>query len=260
MDRLHRMAMALGMPLQDRPEIRFDLDSRPLKAAGTFLAPLNVPGEVVVALNPVGGWLDMAGLLCGLGRALHATSIDGTQPFARRRLGDDALGEAYGELFRSLIRDETWLRDQLEIERPRDLSRLARFETHYRLRHASALLRYEQELYQAEEPDILAEGYADRLTDALGVGFFRETYLDELGDGLEAATLLRGLLLAGQLREFLRREYDEEWYRSARAGRFLIELWREGQRYTAEELARFMGFDGLDVTPLLEEIRAGLAD
>jgi hypothetical protein len=260
MDRLHRVAMVLGMPLQDRPEIRFDLESRPLKDAGTFLAPLNVPGEVVVVLNPVGGWLDMAGLLYGLGRALNATSIDRTQPFARRRLGDHALGEAYGELFRSLIRDETWLRDQLEIERPRDLSRLARFETLHRLRHVSALIRYQQELYQAEEPDVLAEGYADRLSDALGVGFFRETYLDELGGGMEAPTLLRGMLLAGQLREFLRREYDAEWYRSARAGRFLIELWREGQRYTAEELARFMGFEGLDVTPLLEEIRAGLTD
>ena len=67
-------------------------------------------------------------------------------------------------------------------------------------------------------------------------------------------------LFGAQLGQFLEQEIDEEWYRSARAGRFLIDRWREGQRYTAEELVRFLGFQGLDPSILVADLRAGLTD
>jgi hypothetical protein len=69
---------------------------------------------------------------------------------------------------------------------------------------------------------------------------------------------MRAALFACQLGQLLEQEYDEEWYRSGRAGRFLIDRWREGQRYTAEELVRFLGFQGLDPSLLVAELRAGL--
>jgi hypothetical protein len=36
----------------------------------------------------------------------------------------------------------------------------------------------------------------------------------------------------------------------------LIELWRDGQRHPVESLAHFMGYDGLDLAPVTEEIRS----
>ncbi|MFN8637084.1 MAG: hypothetical protein U0893_24820, partial [Chloroflexota bacterium] len=83
-------------------------------------------------------------------------------------------------------------------------------------------------------------------------------FLDVTDDPFASASHLRASLFGAQLGKFLEQQIDEEWYRSVRSGRFLIDRWREGQRYTAEELARFLGFAGLDPTPLVAELRAAL--
>jgi len=128
------------------------------------------------------------------------------------------------------------------------------------LRRAAVSLLYEAELRAAEEPDALEERFVDLYGDALGIRHFASRFLDGLEQPYEGALWLRTELFAGQLESFLAREYDEDWFRSARAGRFLVDRWREGQRYTAEELARFLGFEGLDVAPLIERLRAAIVD
>jgi hypothetical protein len=62
------------------------------------------------------------------------------------------------------------------------------------------------------------------------------------------------------LRAYLRREFDEEWWRSNRASRFLVqELWRPGRRHTAEELLGFMGYEGFDPSVLWSEFNEVLS-
>jgi hypothetical protein len=77
-------------------------------------------------------------------------------------------------------------------------------------------------------------------------------------DPFAGARQMRAAIFGCQLGQFLEQEIDEEWYRSVRAGRFLVDRWREGQRYTAEEIVRFLGFDGLDPSVLVAELRTGL--
>jgi hypothetical protein len=98
----------------------------------------------------------------------------------------------------------------------------------------------------------------DRFADALMVRPFAEGYLDVLDDPLGGARQMRAALFGCQLGQFLAREHDEDWFRSPRAGRFLVDRWREGQRYTAEELVRFLGFEGLDPSLLVTELRTAL--
>jgi len=43
------------------------------------------------------------------------------------------------------------------------------------------------------------------------------------------------------------------------AGRFLRDLWRDGQKYTADELVKFMGYVELDPSLMLAEIVEALA-
>jgi hypothetical protein len=69
---------------------------------------------------------------------------------------------------------------------------------------------------------------------------------------LRAATWLRAEVFAVQLRAYLQAEFDEEWWRSARAANFIKdELWRPGRRHTADELLGFMGCAGLSDPTLL---------
>jgi len=43
-------------------------------------------------------------------------------------------------------------------------------------------------------------------------------------------------------------------------GEYLRELWSYGQKYTAEEMVKTVGYAGLDIEPLAKEIERGLSD
>jgi hypothetical protein len=56
------------------------------------------------------------------------------------------------------------------------------------------------------------------------------------------------------MRHYLEREYGRAWFTQPVAGRFLMDLWQQGQRDNVIELARQMGYEGLDLEPLMEEL------
>ncbi|MFN8636645.1 MAG: hypothetical protein U0893_22575 [Chloroflexota bacterium] len=253
-----RVLWEMEIRLEDQANVRLDLDDLPDRITRSYCAPIGVPDEVVAMLAPRGGIYDYVALMETVGQAERHAHADRTQSIVYRRLGDGAVVEGYGQLFSGLLGRPEWLALRLEAEATRDAIRLRAFERLYRLRRAAALHLYEVEVRKAEEPDALEEEYVDRLAEALYVRPFREQFLDVTDDPFASARHLRASLFGAQLGNFLEQEIDEEWYRSVRSGRFLIDRWREGQRYTAEELARFLGFAGLDPTPLVAELRAAL--
>lgn len=69
-----------------------------------------------------------------------------------------------------------------------------------------------------------------------------------------AARYLRAWIFEVQLRRVLEGRFGQAWFDNRQAGKFLVDFWREGQRYTADELAQQLGYAGLDVEPLIEEL------
>jgi hypothetical protein len=237
----------LGIEIEDQPELRLepgsDLDVRCL--------PLEIPGEVHVLLRLVGGHLDYRRTLRGVGSAEHVLWTDRSLPFSERWLGDPTPRLGYGLLFEHLVDEPVWLADKLEIGASNDLRIVEHIDRVRRVRQLAAQVQYERQLWAAEPGSSLAAEYEDRLTAATRVRHFAESYLLFLLGApwsLESAAIeLRAEVFAAQLRAFLRREFDEEWFRSQRAGRFLIqELWRPGTRHSAEQLLGFMGYEGFD--------------
>jgi len=250
-----------GIRLDDQSAIRLDRAARPLKVGHAFCAPLSISDEIVAVMTPAGGRLDYADLFEQVGIAERYGHADRTQPLATRRLGDPSVIRAYGLVFRRLTGDPTWLLARLEAEATRDESRVAAFEVLAGLRRDAAEWLYVRELASADlanEAEDWSQRYADELSVALGVRVFATGYLDAIRDPLRGLDSIRAALLAKQLTLFLAGEYDETWFESERAGRFIVDRWREGQRYSAEEMARFLGFDGLDAQPLLDELTASL--
>ena len=248
----------LEIRLQDQTNVRLDLADLESRAARSFVAPIGVPDEIVGVLAPRGGIADCTALLQLLGEIERQAYADRTQSIVYRRFGDAAVTEGYGYLFSGLIGRADWLTLRLDADATRDAVRLHAFERLYRLRRAAVSHLYEIELRDSEEPDGLESEYVDRFADALMVRPFPEAFLDVTDDPFAGARQMRAALFGCQLGQFLAREYDEDWYRSSRAGRFLKDRWREGQRYTAEELVRFLGFEGLDPSLLVTELRAAL--
>jgi hypothetical protein len=237
----------LGIEIEDQPELVLE----PGLDAPVRCLPLEVPGEVHVLLGLVGGHLDYRHTLRGIGSAQHVLQTDKSLPLAERWLGDPTPRLGYGLLFEHLLEERVWLADRLEVTASNDLRIVQHIDRLRRVRQLAAQVQYERQLWAAEPGASLAAEYEERLTAATHVRHFPETYLLWLLSGVwrldEAAIELRAEVFAAQLRAFLRREFDEEWFRSPRAGRFLIqELWRPGTRHSAEQLLGFMGYEGFD--------------
>jgi len=55
---------------------------------------------------------------------------------------------------------------------------------------------------------------------------------------------------------YLVREVGDDWWRSARTGEILRDLFLEGTRPTSEEVAARIGYDPLDTRPLVDDLSA----
>jgi hypothetical protein len=249
----------LGFDLEEQRNIALDLEPRPTKSPRAFCAPIAIPSDVRLVLQPMGGHQDYDTLLHEAGHAEHFGNVDPALPFGYRWLGDNSVTEGYAFLLNYLSTDPLWLRHRLDFGDSDDYRRFALFQKLYMLRRYATKLQYELELQRSPEPEPLAARYADLFTDQLLVRYFPEEYLADVDDAFYAAQYLRAWTFEAQLREYLKKEYDEEWFRAPRAGKFLRDLWREGQKYTADELVSFMGYDELDPEPMLAEIREALA-
>jgi hypothetical protein len=251
---LHRTVRDLGMILEDQDNIRLDTEARPLKSPRAFCSPIDIPRDVRLVLKPSGGVQDYETLLHEAGHAEHFANIDPALPFAYRWLGDSSITESYAFLFEYLMHDFRWLDRHLGISQPLELFHLAGFHKLYFLRRYGSKLIYEQELHRADDPSDVAPLYDELLTRNLGAAYGTESYLTDVDDGFYCAQYLRAWIFEAQHRKFLQREFDEEWFRNEKAGRFLIDLWRDGQRHPVEKLAQFMGYEGLDIQPVRDEI------
>jgi hypothetical protein len=121
-------------------------------------------------------------------------------------------------------------------------------------RRYSARLLFEAELHASADVRGHQKRYADLLTAATGVRYAPEDYLFDVDDAFYCARYLRAWIFDAQLRGMLRDRWGEAWFRERAAGAKLVELWAQGQRYTAPELLAREGLGGLDAAALLAEL------
>ncbi|HET6318640.1 MAG TPA: hypothetical protein VFG86_19465 [Chloroflexota bacterium] len=257
---LIRTFAGLGIDLESQSELHFEAGPQP----GVRYCPVEMPGQVHVLLRLTGGYRDYLRSLRGLGIAQHALHTDPRLPFWQRWLGDDTPTLGYGLLLEGLVRDRAWLLAHVEYENSSDFRVIAHLAWLYRVRRLAASALYEQLVWHSEPGGSLAADFEVRMSEALRLRCFPDEYLRLLQNApwstLESAIGLRAEVFAAQLREYLAREFDEEWWRFSRAAKFLRdELWRPGRRHSAQELLGFMGFEGFDPGVLWGQIAEVLA-
>jgi hypothetical protein len=255
MPTLIRALRDLGVELEDQTNLRRELNG----ASDLACIALEIPSDIRVLWRPIGGWQDFAVSLRGLGMAEQLAHADASLRVWERWLGDATPTLAYGHLLGGLVRDRTWLAQRLEYTASEDFLVISTLEWLCRVRRWAALAQFEQRLWQAEPGASMAADFEESLSAATRVRHFPDNYLDIVmhspWSALRSATELRAEVFAAQLRLFLKREFDEEWWRATRAARFIKdELWRPARRYTAEELLGFMGYEGFDANVLVAEV------
>ena len=259
----HRMLPAfratlngLGIDIDAQPSIVLDIQPRPQKSARAFCAPVNVPNDVRLVIQPRGGWDDYAALLHEGGHAEHFAHVDPALPVPWRLLGDNSLTEGYGLLFERLVGEPAWLRHIIGMpdDEAAGFADFSAFWYLRLLRLMGASLLYELNLHRGEDLAIAREEYEGMLGLMLGVRYPQERYLG-IDDNLYVARYARAAMVAGSLSAWLQASGGEAWWTSRDSGAALRRSWARGQEWNAHDVVAHLGYDHLDWRPVLRQIR-----
>jgi hypothetical protein len=248
----------LGLDPDGTQNIHLDIEDRPKKTPRAFCAPVNVPDDIRLVILPTGGYKDYDAFFHEGGHAWHFGCTKRTHPAEFRYLGDNSVTEAFAFVFNHLPSDKLWLKKTLGMDDTDEYVRFTLVNKLMFLRRYAAKLIYELKLHSAKVSPEFQEVYRNCLQKSLKFKHTGKHYLEDVDDGFYCAEYLRAWILDGQIRAALTEQFGEDWFQNEKAGAFLKELWSYGQKYTADELVKTIGYVDLDIEPLLQEIERGL--
>jgi len=250
-DRNRRVVQAIGAtgldPLAEG-RIRPDWEAFLGSAVGAVSRPIQVPGFIRLAVSTRSGRPAVASFLHAYGVALQHAYTRAELPVEQRRLGDDSVAIASGELFVSLLQNPAFLSRIYDFPKARlgDFLRLSSLIRLLGLRREIARLLYEIAFYSEGAG---GDHYADLLTAATGMRHDPRGAAWAVDPEFTTARRIRGSQLGTAIGDALRSRFDEDWFRNPRAGDYLRELYAGGRRYSAPELSvqltsRNLGYEG----------------
>jgi hypothetical protein len=260
---MRRQVLEMGIDPTADGRIIFDLDAREGKRSRAFCSPVRVPEEVYLVLRPHGGQSDYNTFLHELGHALHYAYASPDYPFEFRWLGDNSVTEGYAMLFDHRMQDRGWLLRYtgLGTNRVGKYLRAAAFEELHFLRRYCAKLLYERALYSGEVPwSELPDLYVSLLSKSTGFEYNAADAFVDVDPRYYSARYLRAWQLQSVLNEELTTRFDVDWFRNPNAGPWMAgELFSQGQRESAEEIATRAGAGTLSFQPLIRHTESLLA-
>jgi len=253
--------LALGFDLTAIPNIHLDLEDRPQKNPRACVIASDPPEVVHLITRAQGGLADYQAFLHEAGHALHYAGVDPRLPFTFRAISrDHALTEIYSYIFEAITREPGWhaFHFGLSDAQAEENAEATVFLEALLYRRYTAKLGYELGFWSsfAEERGTSPRDYSQLLTEATGVLYDPRNYLSDMDGGFYSADYLRAWIRSAQLRAYLIREVGDDWWRSAKTGEMLRELFLEGSKPTSEEVAGRLGFDPLDTAPLVSDLSA----
>jgi hypothetical protein len=248
----------LGIDLRGQANVHLDIESRPGKSPRAFCAPIDVPGRVMLVIQPIGGRDDWSALFHEAGHTEHYAHTSASLPVEAKRLGDMAITEGWAMLIEHLVTDSAWLNRRLDVPHVDQLAADGAMTLLYFVRRYSAKLLYEIEFFQSEDPVSMRSRYAELLTDALKIPANPESYLMDIDGSFYVTGYLRSWAFETQLRDYLRSEYGNEWFARREAGDLLRELWSLGQGPTADALLRDVTGATIEMASIEDRVREGL--
>jgi len=248
----------LGFDLASEPRIRADLEDRPQKTPRACVIPADPPHVVHLITRAMGGLHDYQALLHEAGHALHFAGCDPDLPYAFRALSrDHALTEIYSYIVQAVAREPGWHAryfDLAQVEAA-EHAEAALFLEALLFQRYVAKLQFELDFWSRFPQDGgTPDGYAERLTEAVELVYRADAYLADMDAGFYSADYLRAWIRCAQLRAHLVETVGEDWWRRPQTGELLRALFREGTRPSSEEVAERIGFNPLDVRPLVAEL------
>jgi hypothetical protein len=248
----------LGFDLENEPNVRLDLEDRPQKSPRACVIASDPPKIVHLITRAQGGLHDYQAFLHEAGHALHYAGCEPSLPYTFRRISrDHALTEIYSYILEAITREPEWHAHYfgLSDEEARENAEATIFLEALLYRRYVAKLQFELEFWSRFDDDGgTPDGYSEKLTAATGVHYRRDAFVSDMDSGFYSADYLRAWIRHAQLREYLKREVGEDWWRHPGTGERLRDLFREGTKPSSEEIASRLGYEPFDTLPLVAEL------
>ena len=248
----------LGIDLRSQENVHLDVEQRPLKTPRAFCAPIEIPGKVMLVIQPMGGPDDWRALFHEAGHTEHFAHTSADLSVEERRLGDNAVTEGWAMLLQHLTDEPGWLTRRLDFPRPDEFAQEGAVGLLYFVRRYCGKILYELEFHAADDPTTMRNRYVEILGDALKIDPSPTDYLGDIDAGFYVSSYLRSWAFESQLRAHLREQFGNGWFTSREAGSLLRELWSLGQRPTAEELLKDVTGATLEMEAVADRIRETL--
>ena len=254
---LKRTLLDMGINMDEQPNIILDTEEREKKSPRAFCAPIKIPQKIMLVIMPQGGVQDYEALFHEAGHAEHHGVVDAGLSVEYKWLGDKSVSETYAFLLEYLNHDMNWLKRHIQMDDYSDFLEYGYLTKLFFLRRYGAKLKYEMQIHSKG-----LEGMDDVYKRTLeGICVFRHPpnhYLADMDDAFYTAQYLRAWIFEAQLRAVLQEKFGEEWFLDPRSGEYVKDFWAYGQKYDVVELAQMIGFSGLDINPLIDEIEEHL--
>jgi hypothetical protein len=249
----------LGVDLYAQENVHLDVEERPNKTPRAFCSPIEVPGKVMLVIQPIGGPDDWHALFHEAGHTEHFAHTRPELSVEERRLGDNAVTEGWAMLLEHLVDDPAWLSRRLDVGRPEQFSAEGAANLLYFVRRYCAKLLYELEFHAAEDVTSMQPRYVEILGDALKINPSPTDYLGDIDSSFYVSSYLRSWAFEAQLRDHLREQFGTTWFAQREAGSLLKELWGEGQRWPAEDFLKDVTGSTLEMEAVADRVRESLA-
>ncbi|MDQ7782727.1 MAG: hypothetical protein RDU20_07600 [Desulfomonilaceae bacterium] len=241
---IHRTFQGLGFVLSARTDVTTDLTVSSTKNPNGICIGVEVPGQVHVLVNPVGGLIDAETLLHEMGHAYFISHFNPNLPVEYRRLyRSPALDETYAFFFQDLVENEYWLTKiaGMPSDKAKELAGLFRTKKLCLIRRHIGKFLAEKELHESGEIKN-PEPYCRHLEDATGFVYEPVGYLIDMEPDFYALDYLMAWGGAHVLRQFIEMRFGMGWFEKPEAGEFLKEMASAGRRDPLEKaLVSFCG-------------------
>jgi oligoendopeptidase F len=250
----------LGIDLRSQKNIELDIEQRPKKSPRAFCAPIEVPGRVVLVIQPMGGADDWRALFHEAGHTEHYAHVSEDLPVEAKRLGDVSVTEAWATMMEHFLLEPGWLSRRLDFPKPNEFAAEAATGSLYLLRRYCGKLLYELEFHGARDldPAAMSARYVELLGGALKIEPSPTDYLGDIDSSFYVTGYLRSWALQSQLREHFRERFGSAWFADRGAGGMLRELWSEGHRLNADELLAEVTGEELEMEAFAQSLREQL--
>ncbi|MHB8643567.1 MAG: gluzincin family metallopeptidase [Gaiellaceae bacterium] len=249
----------LGIKIYEQANVHIDVEERPHKTPRAFCSPIEVPGKVMLVIQPMGGPDDWRALFHEAGHVEHFANTRAELKVEERRLGDSAVTEGWAMLLQHLTDDPVWLSRRLDFPRPEVFAAEGAANLLFFVRRYSAKLLYELEFHSAADITTMRPRYVELLGDALKIEPSPVDYLGDIDSSFYVTSYLRSWAFEAQMRAHLRGEFGNAWFARRETGSLLRELWGEGQRWPAEAFLKDVTGSTIELEAVADRVREHLA-